>query len=307
MSSTKGEIKFQKVLYVPGVTKNLLSVGKIADQNYGVYFNSTHYFITEPLDLRNLGQIIASGTRDRHNGLYKFSSQVSEALVITSIESSQVWHDRLGHLHTKSIVRLSRQQLAKGIPTDLSYSTPFYCSSCQLGRQTRKSAPKIAHFRARRFLELVHSDLCSPISPASSSGTSYILTFTDDFSRYCWLYFLKRKSDTFRVFQQFCALLDNRHKRRIGKLRTDGGGEFCSLQFQAFCASMGIERQVTEPHSPHQNGVAERKNRTLLERARCLMVRGSLPNFLWSELVATANFLINRTPTRANQHVTPFQ
>ena len=70
---------------------------------------------------------------------------------------------------------------------------------------------------------------------------------------------------------------------------------------------MGIERQVTEPHSPHQNGVAERKNRTLLERARCLMVRGSLPNFLWSELVATANFLINRTPTRANQHVTPFQ
>ena len=70
---------------------------------------------------------------------------------------------------------------------------------------------------------------------------------------------------------------------------------------------MGIERQVTEPHSPHQNGIAERKNRTLLERARCLMVRGSLPNFLWSELVATANFLIKCTPTRANQHVIPFQ
>ena len=71
---------------------------------------------------------------------------------------------------------------------------------------------------------------------------------------------------------------------------------------------MGIERQVTEPHSPHQNNVAERKNRTLVERARCLMVRGSLSNFLWSELVATVNnFLINRTPTRANQHVTPFQ
>ena len=93
VSSTKDEIKFQKVLYVPGVTKNLLSVGKIANQNYGVYFNSTHCFIIEPPNLRNLGQIIASGTRDRHNGLYKYSSQVSEALAITSIESSQVWHD----------------------------------------------------------------------------------------------------------------------------------------------------------------------------------------------------------------------
>ena len=108
-----------------------------------------------------------------------------------------------------------KQQLFKGLLIDLLYMNPHTCFSCQLGRQTRAPKLRVASFWATRFLELVHSNICSPISPASSTGTKYILTFTNDFSRYCWLYFLEKKSDRCTVFKQFYILVDNRHQRCI--------------------------------------------------------------------------------------------
>lgn len=170
-----------------------------------------------------------------------------------------------------------------------------------------KATSKTATRRATAPFNYIHSDLCGPITPTSPSDTKYILTFTDDFSRFTWIYFLKKKSHTLSVFKQFQALVDGRHNRKVLCLRTDGGGEYSSVQFASHCADHGIHHEFTQAHTPHQNGVAERKNRTLLERAWCLLFGGSIPTYLWSELVATANYLINRAPPRANIGVTPYQ
>ena len=137
---------------------------------------------------------------------------------------------------------MSKQQTTKGVSFDLSYITPHDCSSCQLGRHSRSPIPKQATYRAGKAFELVHNDLYGPISLASLSNTPYILTFTDDFSEYCSVYFLKKKNEILGVFKNCCALVHNQHKSHIKTLRTDGGGEYCSLAFKDFCAAARIHR-----------------------------------------------------------------
>lgn len=102
---------------------------------------------------------------------------------------------------------------------------------------------------------------------SESTSLKYILTLTDDFSRFTWTYFLVNKSDTFQAFKAFQALVENRFSTRIKTLRTDRGGEYISHEFEQHCTTHGIHRQLIAARTPHQNGVAERKNRTLLEAA----------------------------------------
>ena len=154
--SSIGEIKFQKVLYVPGIQENLLSVGKITDQNFGVYFDASHFYILKPPDLRSLGPILAIGTRDHSNGLYKLSTSTEELHLTTHANQSELWHERLGHLHVQSIIRMSRQQTVKGVPPDLSFSNSHVCSACQAGKQSRQPKPHRATYRASKKFELVH-------------------------------------------------------------------------------------------------------------------------------------------------------
>ena len=108
VSSYSNEIKFQKVLYVPGVNRNLLFVGKITNLKLGVYFDSSHCYVLKPPDLNKLGSILGVEVRYYRNGLYKVSSQSQELHVISHDNSSELWHERLGHLHIQSIMHMSR-------------------------------------------------------------------------------------------------------------------------------------------------------------------------------------------------------
>lgn len=165
----------------------------------------------------------------------------------------------------------------------------------------------MSNSRARSPLALVHTDLCGPLSSTSISGSRYILTITDGFSRYTWFFFLKRKSETLARFRQFKTMIEVQFNFKLKAVRSDRGGEYTSHDFVKFCEDSGIARQLTQAHTPHQNGVAERKNRSLLEKARCMAFEYSLPAFLWTEAVSTANYLINRTSTRANGYETPYE
>ena len=120
-------------------------------------------------------------------------------------------------------------------------------------------------------MQLIHSDICGPLEVPSLSRTVYFLTFIDDFSRKSWVYFLKNKSEVFSIFQIFKSLVENESGKKIKTLRSDnGGGEFVKNEFEAFLSKHGIQHQKTIPYTPQQNGVAERKNRTLVEMARCM-------------------------------------
>ena len=172
----------------------------------------------------------------------------------------------------------------------------------------RKPFKPLTHPQSKRKLELVHSDVCGPLQVESIGGSRYFVTFVDDYSRCVSVYFIKHKAEVFGKFKLFEAMVTKECGESIMKLRTDNGGEYTSKDFQTYLASKGIEHQLTVPHSPQQNGVAERQNRTLMESARAMLSHSNLPNKFWAEAVATAAYLRNRTTTCANeQQLTPFE
>ena len=126
-----------------------------------------------------------------------------------------------------------------------------------------------------------------------------MLTFIDDFSRKVWVFFLKNKSDVFGRFKKSKTLVENQTGKKIKRLKTDNGLEFCSGEFNEFCEQHGIARHRKVAKTPQQNGVAERMNRTLLERAMCMLSNAGLGKEFWAEAVNTASYLINMSPSTA--------
>lgn len=363
--TNSGGIKFDNVLYVPGVTKNLLSVGTIADdkEGYKILFDSGKVWILRDFPIPDAHHVVTEGHRDFKNGLYKFrppedsinsvlpSLQLPEECSVaesvgsatetmlkratetshghtpsfTAESTSSLWHQRLGHANLRTLQYMASQVKVRGLPASIT-SIPF-CEPCHLGKQTRERIPSKVpplklcttcrglrrdeqgargKHRSMRPMQLVHTDLCGPMSTHSLSGSRYILTITDDFSRFTWIFFLKTKSETLSKFQQFKSMVELPGKFKLQAIRSDRGGEYTSHAFIKFCDESGIARQLTQAHTPHQNGVAERKNRSLLEKARSMAFACNLPSFLWTEAIATANYVINRTPTRANAGETPY-
>lgn len=160
-------------------------------------------------------------------------------------------------------------------------------------------------WRAKSPLELVHVDICGDMQEPSLGKNLYFLTFIDDYSRHTWVYFLKQKSEAFACFKNFKVVVEKQSGYPIKTLRTDRGGEFTSNEFADFCLKNGIQRQLTAAYTPQHNGVAERKNRTIMEMARSMLQTKNLPNIFWGEAVATTIYILNRSPTKEVPNLTP--
>jgi hypothetical protein len=240
----------------------------------------------------------------REGDLYRLLFQPLHALVASSDNSGQLcelWHRRMGHLHHGALGGL--REIVTGVP-QISIEHQDVCRGCVLGKFAKASFPS-SDSRSAGILDLVHTDVCGPMSRKSLSGCEYYLTFIDDYSRKTWIYFLKAKSEVFARFQEFRALVENQSGKRIQVLRSDNGGEYSSRQFVDFCAQRGIGRQMTVPYNPQQNGVAERKNQAITGAARSMLHDQSLPLYLWAEACATAVYLQNRSPHRILGKMTP--
>jgi len=140
-------------------------------------------------------------------------------------------------------------------------------------------------------LELIHSDVCGPIPSTSISGYVYHVSFIDDYSRKTWVYFLKSKDEVFGKFKEFKALIENLSKRKIKTLKSDNGGEYTSKYFVNVCKDVGIKRELTTPNNPQQNGVAERKNITIMEVMKTMIHDQDLPMHLWEEAARTTMYV----------------
>lgn len=174
-----------------------------------------------------------------------------------------------------------------------------------IGKQHCESIPKQSFWRALSRLELVHADICGPIKPESNSKKRYFITFIDDYSRKTWIYFLSEKSSTFETFKKFKVLVEKESGSSLCCLRTDRGGEFTSSEFVEFCSVNGIKRQLTAAYTPQQNGVAERKNRTIMNMVRSMLSVKEIPKEFWPEAVKWSTYVLNRSPTLAVKDVTP--
>ncbi|CAL8990723.1 unnamed protein product [Prunus brigantina] len=266
-----GRKHIQEVMLVPGLEENLLSVGQMMEHGYCLVFGKGMVTI-----------------------FYDWSLQNPIAK-----------HKRLGHLNDQSIRMLANQDMVHGLP---SLEKDFaVCEGCKLGKQHRDSFPAESTWRAQFPLELVHTDICGPMQIASMSENRYFLLFIDDYTRMAWVYFLRNKSNAFECFKKFKAMTELQSGHKVKSLRSDRGGEFMSNEFLAYCSEAGIQRQLTVTYSPQQNGVAERKNRTVIEMAKSMLHEKSLPYEFWAEAVHTTVYLLNRCPSKSLKKMTPFE
>lgn len=151
---------------------------------------------------------------------------------------SRLWHPRMGHVNYQALALMFKDRMVRGLPKITQPQDA--CTGCLIGKQARKGVPASSNFSAKKALELVHADLCGPITLATASGKKYFLLFVDDYSRAMWVYFLESKGEAFGMFKRFKALVENGDNLKIKVLRTDRGGEFMSTEFEKYCEEMGI-------------------------------------------------------------------
>ena len=180
------------------------------------------------------------------------------------------------------------------------------CGHCLHGKQNRVKYPSGAT-REKEILELIHIDVFGPILVPSLGGSLYYVRFIDEFSRNTWLYFFKKKSQVFRKFKEYKALVENQTRKNIKVLRIDNGGEFSEKEFEQFSKQCGITRQKTNPYTPQQNGVVERMNRSLMEKPRSMLSGVGLGQEFQVVVVETPCYLRNRSPTSTLVDKTPHE
>lgn len=210
---------------------------------------------------------------------------------------------RFGHLGFSGLKLLSKTKMVDGLPEIKEPDN--LCEACVKGKQHRQSFPVGKSWRARRPLEIVHTDIAGPFDIPSLGGNRYYLTFIDDFSRKSWVYIIKEKAEALDKFKEFKALAEKQSGQYLKVLRSDRGGEYTSNLFKSFCRAHGINHQLTMAYTPQQNGVAERKNRTILDMARSMVKAKHMPRTFWAEAVLCAVYLLNRCPTKSVRNKTP--
>ncbi|KAE8705011.1 Cytochrome P450 84A1 [Hibiscus syriacus] len=232
--------------------------------------------------------------RGKKTGTLYITSNLENIIAVANADGkSNLWHQRLGHMSEKGMKTL----LSKGKLPDLKNVDVGLCEDCIFGKQKKVSFAKIGKTPKAEMLELVHTDVWGPSPVPSLAGSLYYVTFIDDSTRKVWVYFLNKKSEVFDTFRKWKAMVENETGMKVKRLRSDNGGEYRNRRFRDFCANNGIKMETTVPMTPQQNGVAERMNRTLNERARSMRIHAGLPKFLWAEAINTASYLINRGPS----------
>ena len=178
-------------------------------------------------------------------------------------------------MNFRALRELGVKEMVEGLP--LIKKVEQVCDGCALGKQHRAPFPQASPWRASAGLELVHTDLCGPITPITPGGKSYFMIVVDDHSRYMWLELLAGKDEALACFKRFRAAAELESGRHLKALRTDHGGEFNSGAFVVFCSEHGIKHNTTTPYTPQQNGVVEQRNQTIVEMARCLLKSMGVP------------------------------
>ncbi|GJZ61605.1 retrotransposon protein, putative, ty1-copia subclass [Tanacetum coccineum] len=218
---------------------------------------------------------------------------VSNKRVKRNLDSTYLWHCRLAHINKKRIKQLQQDGLLKSTD-DESFDK---CESCLSGKMTKKPFPH-SNERAKDLLGIIHTDVCGPLRHVSRQGASYFITFTDDYSRYGYVYLLKHKHEVFETFKVFKNEVENQLGKTIKAIRSDRGGEYISQEFKDYLKANGIVQQLTPPYTPQHNGVSERRNRTLLDMVRSMMNLTTLPLSFWDYALESATRILNMVPTK---------
>ncbi|GJT00568.1 retrovirus-related pol polyprotein from transposon TNT 1-94 [Tanacetum coccineum] len=216
------------------------------------------------------------------------------------------YHRRLNHLNFGTINDLARKDLVRGLPR-LKFEKDHLCSACQLGKSKKHTHKPKTENTNLEVLNTLHMDLCGPMRVQTVNGKKYILVIVDDYSRFTWVKFLRSKDETPAVVIKFLKQIQVGLNKIVRFIRTDNGTEFVNKTLYDHYEKVGIFHQKTVPRTPQQNGVVERRNRTLVEAARTMLIFSKAPMFLWAEAVATACYTQNRSLIHTRHDKTPYE
>ncbi|KAK1620309.1 hypothetical protein QYE76_025826 [Lolium multiflorum] len=287
--------------YVPALSMNIISGSCLMQDGYS--------FKSENNGCSIFMNNIFYGRAPQKNGLFLLDLDSSDTHIHNidakriklNDNSTYMWHCRLGHIGVKRMKKLHTD----GLLESLDFESLDRCEACLMGKMTKTPFSGMME-RATDLLEIIHTDVCGPMSVASRGGYRYVLTFTDDLSRYGYIYLMKHKSETFEKFKEFQSEVENQRNKKIKFLRSDRGGEYLSYEFGMHLKKCGILSQLTPPGTPQRNGVSERRNRTLLDMVRSMMSLTDLPLSFWSYALETAAFTLNRAPSKSVE-TTPYE
>ncbi|GJT88853.1 integrase, catalytic region, zinc finger, CCHC-type containing protein [Tanacetum coccineum] len=269
-----GNVVISRVYYVEGLGHNLFSVGQFCDADLEVAFRKNTCFI------RNLeGVDLLSGSRDTNLYIISHDDMIRSSPIYLLSKASKtkswLWHRRLSHLNFGKSKKSSYQPKAKDTNQEKLY--------------------------------LLHMDLCGPMRVASINGKRYILVIVDDYSRFTWVRFLKTKDEAPAAIIKCIKNIQVRLKATVRNVRTDNGTEFVNQTLREWYENVGITHQTSVARTPQQNGVVERRNRTLVEAARTMLIFSRAPLFLWAEAINTACYTQNRSLIRLRYNKTPYE
>ncbi|GJV09553.1 retrovirus-related pol polyprotein from transposon TNT 1-94, partial [Tanacetum coccineum] len=279
-----GNVTISRVYYVKGLGHNLFSVGQFCDSNLEVAFRQHTCYI------RNLeGVDLLTGSRGDNLYTLSIGDMMASSLICLLSKASKtkswLWHRRLSHLNFGAINRLARHGLVRGLPK-LKFEKDHLCSACALGKSTKKPHKPKSEDINQEKLYLLHMDLCGPMRVASVNGKKYILVIVDDYSRFTWVKCLRSKDEAAAFIINFLKMIQT---------------------LREYYEKVGISHETSVARSPQQNGVVERRNHTLIEAARTMLIYAKAPLFLWAEAVSTACYTQNCSMIRRRYGKTPYE
>ena len=309
------QLALAKVLYVPDLTVNLVSLSAVTARGGTASFNNNSCYIHHPdaegpvlrATLQNDTEFpslytIAGASLLLPAGATAFSSNASS-------ESADLWHQRLGHLGYDAILKLKSMSTGIAVP-DITIKEQSKklssCGPCMAGRQTRNPRPAKTDYTDIPLFR-VYADLCGPFPSESLAGSKYFFLLVDEATRYSQLLPIESKSQAAEVLLHFIKRWQTFTGRTVRHLRTDKGTEFLTKAVKEFLDSQGTLHELTPGYSPESNAIVERANRVILEKTTSMLSAAHLPDTFWAEASYHANFLRNVSPTAFYKHATPWE
>ncbi|KAJ9542267.1 hypothetical protein OSB04_028773 [Centaurea solstitialis] len=286
----KGEKTVNQVSYVDGLKHNLISVSQLCDNGMDIKFN-IKYCVLYKAD--TLIEVMRANRRgDLYLLIFDALDEKEEICLISSVKNEEawLWHIRFCHLNFHTLEKLVRLKLVKGLPK-IKFEKDHLCSACEMGKLKRSSHKTKSDPSFDQPLQLLHVDLCGPIAVQSLNGKKYILVLVE---------FVRKKSQVPMLFINLLKRL------QVKVIRSDNGTEFKNSTIEEYLNSVGITHNFLAPRTPQQNGVLERKNRTIVEAARTMLNASGLSLTFWAEAVSTACYTQNRSLVVKRFEKTPY-
>nr|GEV48571.1 putative ribonuclease H-like domain-containing protein [Tanacetum cinerariifolium] len=277
-----GKRDFEDVYFVKELMFNLFSVSQMCDKKNRVLFTDTECLVlTLDFKLPNESQVLLRVPREKNMYSVNLKNIVpSRDLTClfskATIDESNLWHRRLGHINFKTINKLIKCNLVRGLPTKV-FENNNTCVACKKGKQHRASCKTKPVSSIDQPLFRLHMDLFRPTFVKIMNKKSYCLVITGDYIRFTWVFFLAPKDETSPILKTFITGLENQLSIKVKVIKSDNETEFKNSGLNQFYGLKGIKTEFSVPKTPQQNGIAERKNRTLIEVARTMLADSLLP------------------------------